>query len=287
MALKSHWRIAALFLAFAAFSKPVFAADEWEPASFLVFADHLYSEHDYLRAAGEYERYLTIAGTEGAHKDSIFLKTGFCYSGAGDFTRALDYLQKVGVSKDSAIAEEARLNIAFILFRRADYNGSLRALQTENGARANLLLALNYLHLKQWSESKQALGNVQDQDTLSPAFRKIRLADQAGLELNPKSPALAGVLSAVIPGSGKMYAGRFKDGLFSLALVGLCGVVAYEGFHHSGWKSVQGILFGSLAFGFYGGNIYGSVLAAHQDNLAREKQILEGLSFSVNARLPF
>lgn len=291
MALKKYW--AAMLLAIPLLFTPASASEEWTSGALLAFADHLYAQGDFLRAAGEFERYLALTeGLTPVARDSVVLKTGFCYLGVKDYSRALNYLAKAQASSDSSVTMEALLNTAFIHFREGDYRQSIRVLQTAGrdsmSARARLLLALNYLHLKEWREAGGVLeGEKSRQDTLSPYFRQFRAADQAGLDLNYKNPYWAGIMSAVVPGSGKMYAGRFKDGLFSLILVGLTGVVAYEGFHHDGLKSWEGWLFGSLSTGFYAGNIYGSVLAARQTNLTRENGILDGLSFSVHARLPF
>ena len=48
-----------------------------------------------------------------------------------------------------------------------------------------------------------------------------------GLEIKYRSPALGGIMSAIIPGSGKMYAGRLLDGIQALSIVAAPAYHAY------------------------------------------------------------
>lgn len=77
-----------------------------------------------------------------------------------------------------------------------------------------------------------------------------------------KSPFLAGLLSTAFPGSGKAYVGRWKDGLFSLLLVGANSWQAIRLINKKGIKNVGSIFFSGFSVGLYLGNIYGSVKAA-------------------------
>lgn len=74
-----------------------------------------------------------------------------------------------------------------------------------------------------------------------------------------KSPLLAGAMSAIVPGTGKMYAGRMYQGLFSFVFVGVLAGATYEQYRHGGLSNPQFYLVGSLFSIFYVGNIYGSV----------------------------
>jgi len=77
-----------------------------------------------------------------------------------------------------------------------------------------------------------------------------------------KSPLLAGVLSAVIPGLGRVYIGRWQDGLVSFLLVGLSAVLSAQGFYDEGSHSVRGWIVGSAGALLYVGNVYGSAVGA-------------------------
>lgn len=77
-----------------------------------------------------------------------------------------------------------------------------------------------------------------------------------------KSPFLAGLMSGIIPGSGKIYTRRWKDGLFSLLLITASGWQAYRIFDKKGYDNPVGWFFGGMTVGLYAGNIYGSVKSA-------------------------
>lgn len=78
-----------------------------------------------------------------------------------------------------------------------------------------------------------------------------------------RSPAVAGLLSAVVPGLGKLYAGKPKQGIAAFLPVLTLGLLAWEGYRKDGPASVRFLGFGSLFTLFYIGNIWGSTLAVH------------------------
>lgn len=81
-----------------------------------------------------------------------------------------------------------------------------------------------------------------------------------------KSPALAGIMSGLIPGAGRMYSGNWSDGLISLATVGGSIFGAVRGFEARGIESAYGWIFGAVGATFYVSNIYGSVRSAQRYN---------------------
>jgi hypothetical protein len=81
-----------------------------------------------------------------------------------------------------------------------------------------------------------------------------------------KSPAASVALSALVPGLGKIYSRDWKDGLLSLLFVATNAWQSYRGFSRNGIKSATGWVFGSLAFGFYSANLFGSWKSANSYN---------------------
>ncbi|RKY94108.1 MAG: hypothetical protein DRQ13_08615, partial [Ignavibacteriae bacterium] len=91
-----------------------------------------------------------------------------------------------------------------------------------------------------------------------------------------KDPALAGIMSAVIPGSGKMYVGEWGDGIMALVTTGLFAFLAYDNFR-AGHNTRAWIFTGLGAF-FYAGNVYGSVAAAQIYNAKIAFEFEDGLN---------
>ena len=78
--------------------------------------------------------------------------------------------------------------------------------------------------------------------------------------LSNKSPILAAGLSTILPGTGRMYAGRFLDGLMGLWMVLLPGTAAYGSLKQD--QSMKGNFFTGITLIFWLGEIYGAYRTA-------------------------
>lgn len=163
--------------------------------------------------------------------------------------------------------------------------------------KSHFFAAYNYTHLGKYNEAIQTLGNIQLHSAQDSAMQYFQLAGISLLQNHPdsftkwldktnrnqyeitepadnlqkisveiqhhktKSPALAAFFSAVVPGSGKLYAGKKGEAVSAfLSTVGL-GLVAWENVNRRGFKDVQTILFGTAFVVAYSANIYGAVLS--------------------------
>jgi hypothetical protein len=89
-----------------------------------------------------------------------------------------------------------------------------------------------------------------------------------------KSPWLAGIFSAVLPGSGKFYTGYKNSALSSFASCFFTAGMAAESFYRCGsFRSPSGIFFSVFFLFFYSGNIVGSVFSAKKYNQTFNKKI--------------
>ncbi len=79
-----------------------------------------------------------------------------------------------------------------------------------------------------------------------------------------KSPVLAGFMSTLLPGSGRVYSGRAWDGIFSFLLVTGLFAISYEYYREE--RPLPNYTFLSLASLFYLGDIYGSIKSANEYN---------------------
>jgi len=78
---------------------------------------------------------------------------------------------------------------------------------------------------------------------------------------NPKSIIFAGFLSTIIPGLGKVYAGKLGEGITAFTTVGILAAITMENYIKAGPYNYKTLLFGSLFTVFYIGNIYGSAIS--------------------------
>jgi TM2 domain-containing membrane protein YozV len=77
-----------------------------------------------------------------------------------------------------------------------------------------------------------------------------------------KSTLLAGIFSAILPGSGKIYLGKTGQGLASFAGIALLVAQAGEGYFKKGLQSPHLYIFGGIGVLFYIGNIYGTIYSS-------------------------
>lgn len=76
-----------------------------------------------------------------------------------------------------------------------------------------------------------------------------------------KNPKIAAVMSAIIPGSGKIYAGDVASGLSSFLIVGALGGMFADSWNKKGLDNWRTIALGSILGLFYTADIYGSYLS--------------------------
>lgn len=97
-------------------------------------------------------------------------------------------------------------------------------------------------------------------------FNDLKFSQQQALNLRMKKPALAAIMSAIVPGSGKWYAGEKKDAAIGFVTIGVMAYQAWRGFNDKGTKSAYGWISAGLGAGFYLGNIYGAARSAKRYN---------------------
>ena len=93
---------------------------------------------------------------------------------------------------------------------------------------------------------------------------------------NKKSPLFAATLSAILPGSGRVYGGRLiMDGVYGLLLTSLAIQVAYRSIENG---SALSPFYSGIALIAYGGEIYGAYRTANyyqSDTKSEPKNIKE------------
>jgi len=120
-----------------------------------------------------------------------------------------------------------------------------------------------YIETASWDNARHYLNKISPKNR--PKFKLEKLTDELDKEafIPQKDPKLAGFLS-IIPGGGYLYCERYQDALIAFLLNGGLILAAYESFD-KGHNALGGLIT-FVGFGFYAGNIYGSVTSAHKFN---------------------
>ncbi|WP_421763339.1 hypothetical protein [Ekhidna sp.] len=96
---------------------------------------------------------------------------------------------------------------------------------------------------------------------LTNTEERLKLNKEGLLKVKKKSPALAGVLSGVLPGAGKFYVGKAGEGYLTLLLSTIMGLQLREAYKKDGINSTRFKIYSGLFGAIYVANIWGSVLS--------------------------
>ncbi|MCF7911337.1 MAG: hypothetical protein K9M99_02325 [Candidatus Cloacimonetes bacterium] len=257
----------------------------YTPQNIHSFAEHLFQEGDYLRAAGEYERYLYLKENTDA---AILYKIALCYELSHQPDKAVRYFNKIiQESQQPELITASHYQIAHVFYFTHKYqqsnqyllNHSQQFSSPKNRQKAELLQGVNLLYQKDWKNAGNIFSSLASPER--PKIQQLNTLSLSGSQLKYKKPAIAGCLSAIIPGTGKFYSGRISDGLYSFITITLSAWQAYEGFSDDGEQSLKGWIYGGLGTVFYLGNIYGSVVSVKLYNNKLDEKILDQVNIDL------
>ncbi len=234
------------------------------------FAGHLLATRQYAFALEEYERILYFDPSDHSIRMKIIQ---ICRQG-GLWQQGIERVNRFYPAKAQMPADMAAEYLEILLYMGASQSalgflGSYTALKPKQ----HLQFTLDaYLLQKDWSGAGQKLA-LSDSALwpVNPAY--LQLIDR-GVNLRSKKAGIALLMSTLVPGTGKVYAGQWKDGLISFLFTAVSGWQAYRGFDQKGTQSVYGWISGGLAAGFYLGNLYGSVKAVRKFNKRQHNDLL-------------
>jgi hypothetical protein len=192
--------------------------------------------------------------------DTVQFKIALGYSLMSDQSNALQEFSST--NKSSSFYEQSAIEILKSLYLLKDYStfyvfgNELINSKSQFSNNAQKLLNISML----LTEKKLPVENI----FLKPFENedKISLEKFYDQKLNPpyKSETVAGILSTILPGSGKIYTEDYGDGITAFLLTGLFSYLAYTNFEHD--HHTRAWIFTALGAGFYAGNVYGSVASA-------------------------
>lgn len=257
---------------------PVFAADVHAStaAPTLDFAESLFQGGQYREAAVEFLRYSLDGPSDDDGRQQAVLRAANSYRRGGSTDvalRCLDSFTSRTVLADSFRCL-ARLERSYCLRDRGEHEQAFAALQgsgcgpgTPAAPRMALMSAGELLHLRRWKEATEAVtaGAMAGSDSAaSESIARLQALAGQGRRMRGPSPAVAGALSTVIPGAGRIYAGRRAEGVSAFLMTGAAIWQSVAGFRDRGRASLRGWISGSMGLVLYTGGIYGSCSAASQ-----------------------
>lgn len=232
----------------------------------IIFSDFLMSNKLYDDCTFLLKQTKSQPGATSLQKDTLSFSLGLVF-----YKRNLPDSSVISfsdVSESSTLFNESRLYKSYIFSNENKYTESLNSVMElkctsdEDIANKQLYNAGISLLIRDTAQFKHIT------DSFPKASKEIDMAVNNLISLNErirnvkrKSGLLAGAMSAIIPGAGKIYAGKIRQGLATFIPVVLMGAQVFEAGKVGKIKSLRFLIYSGLFSVFYVGNIWGSVLS--------------------------
>lgn len=232
------------------------------PEQEVSFIYHLLRLQDYEYAQMEIDR-IDLALLDESWRDSLIFLKGW-----------VAYWQK---DLDTAIKYLLRSDTANHFYEQARFYAAICASNQQNISYSNQILYNTHLtnNVHQSLRIFELSGNALLQNDLKTydSLRVLNTNDYYALQepqatmdklaqdikdFNPRSKFLAAAFSTVVPGLGKVYAGKYGEGISAFLITGLLGVVTWENYRNDGLTNWKTLVAGTVFTTYYIGNIWGS-----------------------------
>ena len=219
----------------------------------LNYANYLVKNNDFKKALNE------INSIESAFpiSNEVNILQTHCLLGLNQVSDAYNTILELPLDKSST-QEQLFLTLKCSLLNDNFNNNKLFNIWAEDNPNKELLCYYTYFVNGIDSAIIYAKSNIDD--TIQQSFI-IDLITQPNIIQYRKKPILAGFLS-LIPGMGQFYSLQKTDGFTAASAIVLNGAVAWVTFNQNGLHSILGWVSGTMAVGFYFGNIVGAYKSA-------------------------
>ena len=230
------------------------------------YAKHLYAKGDYNDAITELNRCIFLSSEKGKIDVLGMLLTS--YRKTGQYAEMLEASKSLYPEGNYPDAVKTEMHYSFILSNELHFGSHFLSNNHFSSPLQQVKFDVAYnVFENRYQEALNRLNQFNPANDEGKLFnQQVTVMLNEANSIRYKSPFIAGMFSAIIPGAGKFYANRKKDAIFSFVLTVAAAYQSYRAFNKNGIGSVVGWVYGGLASGFYIGNIYGSVQAAKKTN---------------------
>lgn len=217
------------------------------------FLGRLHSTQQLLKESSYY--YKSISDKSPFFNEALF-QTGFNHSFLGQYDFALEIYDRFKLS-GSPLDELYHFEVAGLKLLKRDFDGFIN-------------------HASYFKEDSYELK----QQEINLRKYKTDLEEH-----QYKSSLLAGTLSAILPGAGRAYLGKYGQGIMSLMICSIVGLQAAEGYKKDGPNSIRFISYSTAFTSLYIANIWGSAAAAQHVNNEFNEAVNHSILFDMHIPL--
>ncbi|MGE3540862.1 MAG: tol-pal system YbgF family protein [Candidatus Tectimicrobiota bacterium] len=249
-------------------------------------------EGEYFRAITEFRRFLFFY-PEDHRAPMIHFRIGLALYRGQSYAEAAKVFSTVANRYgDSLYGQHAWLWLGESLLRQGLYSEAERLYTrlaqhfagSSIGQQALYTQGWLLLYRRHWHEASVHFGHIAPSSPFYVQAQSLVHDALQGTRLPEKSPFVAGLLSALLPGSGQLYNGRRGDALLAFFLNGLFIAGILEAMQHHKY-TVAGIL-SFFEIAWYSGNVYGAVNGAYKTNQHTTRNFLQNLENRYQPALP-
>ncbi|MBL7998748.1 MAG: hypothetical protein JNL32_08945 [Candidatus Kapabacteria bacterium] len=261
------------------FSATLLTAQERSAASLRLYALHLLETEDYFRAVSALKEYRFFHPSDTSALFSSYY-SAYAYLRSGKYQLGLD--EATGIAPE-IVQRYPHVHHNLTIIQSLCYSGmklssyalnELAPLNRELDTNGNAAIckALYYAETKRYTTADSVLQMVQHSATLQSnrdIARQMRSTLAKVDSLPVKSPAFAGILSAIVPGLGQIYTQHYFDGVQAFAFVGTFAYATYATYTYetvTNKPRIGSTLFLIVASAFHLSNILGAARTAEFRN---------------------
>jgi tetratricopeptide (TPR) repeat protein len=246
---------------------PINKENERTADSALFFANYLFKQQDYIRAIGEYKRLLFFRTDSTSNTNEyIQLMLGESYLNLKDYEQAL-------FNFNLSDNPYSHYNRARVSFEQGNYLKTRIELDSVINLDFNeqqiVLYGMSFYKEHDFSTGAHFFKT----HTLDSWSVINKLYNYDGHEIKKRNRIASTLFSAIIPGLGQVYSGRWGDGFYSFLTVVGSGLIANYYYHNDNSK-IKFSIFSVFTIFFWAGNVYGANIAAPDYNTYQINQYL-------------
>jgi TM2 domain-containing membrane protein YozV len=248
----------------------VYAQQAYDFEHTLKFGQYLYNTTQYNLASQEFERAVYYKPSDSLSNILLF-KT---YTILNQKDKAL--ASYIAYTNDSALRlmpDYYGTPYIKLLIKNEEYSDCLGFLERNCCvSNRNTYYVTTMLAQKNWESAWEYASKLKgNEPNISPLLNLV----EKSRNTRYKKPFVGALFSAIIPGTGKVYAGAWQDGIIGFFMTSISGFLAYRAYDKYGIENPYTWFVGGMALGYYTGNVYGGQSAVKKYNLKKENEIVD------------
>lgn len=231
----------------------------------LDLAEKFFNSGDYYNAITEYKRFIFFNSNKNNDNLSyVYFKIGLAYRNQKKWQECTNTFQKsIQTAATEEIRDERKIALAIALISNGHYStAEFLLIKVEMFSRipklkqkAAFFRAISSLYSFKWNQARETFHfySINAKSESQEIFNQVDSLLAEAKDFKYKSPKLAKMLSAILPGSGQIYAGDWGNGVNALLINAATGYLFVNDFlNHQYLDAIFNSLF--LFERFYSGN---------------------------------